>query len=323
MTGRPSLRRLPVRATVFLVLAVLGALIATLGRAFDTDEPSASHLAWLIDLAAHWQWVYLPTGLLAAGWLLWRGYRIWPLLALPALVSAWVSTPPTLPLIRSPEPAAQSLTVASANIHLDTQDLSALYDWAVAERVDVLVLLEVTPAHVAQLNTFGDFEYRLIHPDYGPFGVAILSRLPLHAEGIIESTFETPVLRARVEWKGRNLALSAAHPMPPLSPAYHQARASMLEREAKWGAAHGLPAILAGDLNATPWSNGMRVAAAHGLLRSAAYAPSWPSRLPLLPIDHVLASPHWSVLERQIGPDVGSDHRPVLARLAIRETSGN
>jgi endonuclease/exonuclease/phosphatase (EEP) superfamily protein YafD len=34
-----------------------------------------------------------------------------------------------------------------------------------------------------------------------------------------------------------------------------------------------------------------------------------------LPIDHVLVTPHWAVVARQVGPQLGSDHLPVLVRL--------
>lgn len=35
-------------------------------------------------------------------------------------------------------------------------------------------------------------------------------------------------------------------------------------------------------------------------------------------IDHVLASDHWTVLAARVGPDLGGDHRPVIAELQLR-----
>jgi endonuclease/exonuclease/phosphatase (EEP) superfamily protein YafD len=37
-----------------------------------------------------------------------------------------------------------------------------------------------------------------------------------------------------------------------------------------------------------------------------------------IPIDHVLASAHWRVVESQVGPDVGSDHFPVAVVLQLK-----
>ena len=45
---------------------------------------------------------------------------------------------------------------------------------------------------------------------------------------------------------------------------------------------------------------------------------TWPSRLPVMAIDHVLVSPELSVSSLRVGPAIGSDHRPVLARVQHR-----
>jgi endonuclease/exonuclease/phosphatase family metal-dependent hydrolase len=39
--------------------------------------------------------------------------------------------------------------------------------------------------------------------------------------------------------------------------------------------------------------------------------------VPRIPIDHVVVSPEVRVTDRRVGPDVGSDHLPVEATLAI------
>jgi endonuclease/exonuclease/phosphatase (EEP) superfamily protein YafD len=45
---------------------------------------------------------------------------------------------------------------------------------------------------------------------------------------------------------------------------------------------------------------------------------SWPTQIPPLgiPLDHCLVSPELVVLDRRLGPAVGSDHRPVILELA-------
>jgi endonuclease/exonuclease/phosphatase (EEP) superfamily protein YafD len=76
-----------------------------------------------------------------------------------------------------------------------------------------------------------------------------------------------------------------------------------------------MPLIVAGDLNATPWSSAFAVAARHGLDRASGLAPTWPRRHVGIPIDHVLADTHWRRGEAQRGPDIGSDHLPVRVAL--------
>jgi endonuclease/exonuclease/phosphatase (EEP) superfamily protein YafD len=79
--------------------------------------------------------------------------------------------------------------------------------------------------------------------------------------------------------------------------------------------------LMAGDMNTTPWARGMW--ALDDFLRSATGAvPSWPNAggvLSLLPLDHVLASTGWQTLGAQHGPHLGSDHRPVVVRLVVRQ----
>jgi endonuclease/exonuclease/phosphatase (EEP) superfamily protein YafD len=47
--------------------------------------------------------------------------------------------------------------------------------------------------------------------------------------------------------------------------------------------------------------------------------PTWSARLPFgrIPIDHIFAPPDATVVRREIGPDVGSDHFPVEAELIL------
>ena len=55
--------------------------------------------------------------------------------------------------------------------------------------------------------------------------------------------------------------------------------------------------------------------------RASLAVPTWPSAwgwLSVLPLDHVLASPGWQLVEAHTGPDLGSDHRPMVVRLVAR-----
>lgn len=82
------------------------------------------------------------------------------------------------------------------------------------------------------------------------------------------------------------------------------------------------PAILAGDFNATPWSFGLAdFEAGLPLRRASPGIFSFPTPgvfpLPLVAIDQVFLSE--GLLARSVtrGPDVGSDHYPLIARLAL------
>ena len=76
--------------------------------------------------------------------------------------------------------------------------------------------------------------------------------------------------------------------------------------------------LVVGDFNATPWSNAFAGPSSRGWRRATGLAPTWPVAwrgVMGIPIDHVLASSAWRVGGARVGPDIGSDHRPVMARL--------
>jgi endonuclease/exonuclease/phosphatase (EEP) superfamily protein YafD len=86
--------------------------------------------------------------------------------------------------------------------------------------------------------------------------------------------------------------------------------------------------IVAGDFNLTPWSFALQgIDKRLGLERRDRAMFSWPARMsprsplswptPLLPIDHLYAGRDWRLVSLRSGPLLGSDHYPLVARLAL------
>lgn len=307
-----NLRLVRSRAELLLGAATVGAATTFV----SVRLPGEGKLPWLVDLASHWQWAYLVIGLASALWLVARRRRA-ALLPLAVIVTAWFHQAPSVTLPGRDTAGLDALTVVSANMHLDNPDPGRLLSWADSMAADIVVVQEFTHAHAEWFSRVTDYPHRVLHPEAGPFGLAILSRLPLHDANMVEGVHETPVLRAEVVWNGHRLRLSAVHPMPPLSPLYHGARQRLLSRELEWGREQDMPHILAGDLNATPWSSSMHRLFGAERVHGFASGPTWPARFPVLPIDHVIGSRHWQHVDRSVGPYIGSDHRPVVARLQL------
>lgn len=269
-------------------------------------------LPWLLDLASHWQWLFLAGLVLTALLGAWRDRRwLLPLLATPL---PWLSAAPELPTGRG----GPELRVASANVHLDSSDIAPLAAWLVQAQPDLLVLLEVSPPYAKALQQLPGYPHRLIHADSSPFGIALLSRLPLSHSGVEMDDQGIPHLRAQLRLADCNISMTAFHPMPPLSPDFHAGRDTRL-RELLQNSGEQ-PALLAGDLNATPWSSAFAGLDARGWRRASGLAPTWPSLgagVMGIPIDHVLATRHWRLLAQERGPRIGSDHLPVLVRLGL------
>jgi endonuclease/exonuclease/phosphatase (EEP) superfamily protein YafD len=285
---------------------------------------AGGRMAWLIDLASHWQWAFLA-GLVLAGTLAaWRR-RGWAVLLAAAALPALTAAP------RAPQPASgtglpaghpaasPALAVASANVHLLNRDVQPLARWLAAEQPDAVVLLEVSPAFAAGLQALPGYPFRKIVASDTPFGIALLSRHPLLQADVVAGDAGVAQLRARLLWQGRPIHLAALHPMPPLSPHFHAARDAQLRAAAE--AATGQPAVLAGDFNATPWSSAFVGLGDLGFRRAGSLRPTWPAigrGLMGIPIDQVAVSPHWAVASSRLGPALGSDHLPVLVRLVLQ-----
>ncbi len=275
--------------------------------------PSANTFAWLIDLAAHWQLLYAPLWL-ALCLLCAVRTRRWLLLTPFALLPLW-SASERLPESDGDTPA---LIVVAANVHVDNRDPAPLIAWLRAQPADIVVISELSELYSEALsNALGDdYRYRELHPRPSPFGIGILSRLPLRNPVLIDDADGVQTLLADVDIAGRTARIVAAHPMPPLAPEWHGKRDAMLATVGKQTGPQ--PLIVAGDLNATPWSTALIGAERHALLRTTGLAPTWPrsGRGAIgIPIDHVLASRHWRLGASSRGPDIGSDHIPVRVAL--------
>lgn len=316
---RAALRRgLVRRLRIFAVLCCIGLILPWLSRL--VSRTGFDQLYWLVDLGAHWQVLYssgLVAAVLALVWL--ARDRRW-LALLPALTLPWMTSSATL--AAADGTSKPQFKVIAANLHFSTSDTGRLQSLIDAEEPDLVFLVEIGPAAARELATWKSWPHQVRLPRSDPFGLALVSRHPITGLKLEESPSGIPLLRATVDWKGTMVVVSAMHPMPPLSAAFTRERDEVLSNEASQHARHGRPALMAGDFNASPWSGAFIGPSRSGFHRAAGLLPgTWPAGLhwPGIPIDNVLASPHWTLLERRVGPDIGSDHRPVISRLAFNE----
>lgn len=295
------------RARWFLLLCAFGLSLPWWGRLL-----LPGHWGWLLDLAVHWQWLY-AFGVAASAGLLTLRCRHW----------AWCLPLALLPLL-SASPALEKgvaegvpLRLASANLYADNIAPGRMQTWLESHPVDLLLLLEITPQHLALLETLEDYPWRVLEPAEGPFGIALLSRLPLEEAQVMRDG-PTPYIEAKIRHEGRELRVLGLHPMPPVSVGDLQARDALFASVARRS---DMPLLVMGDFNATPWSVAFRHMGFAGLKRASRLLPTWPAVMPAfpgIPIDHVLASAHFVPLQQGRGPFIGSDHYPVVSTLAWR-----
>jgi vancomycin resistance protein VanJ len=83
----------------------------------------------------------------------------------------------------------------------------------------------------------------------------------------------------------------------------------------------GLPVLVGGDFNMpsdSPLFAPVRRRFRVGFDEAGwGYGYTYLASLPLIRIDHLLASDHWRITRCWVGPDLGSDHRPLIAEVAL------
>jgi endonuclease/exonuclease/phosphatase (EEP) superfamily protein YafD len=148
-----------------------------------------------------------------------------------------------------------------------------------------------------------------------PWGTAMISRLPVTDQGCDEYR-TVPAAFMQIEFQGAPLRLTSTHFARPTRHhlyQYHRERLALLIADQT-----DQSQILAGDFNTAEHGFQMRLLAnalaplnrvTHGLR-------TWPSKrvlpLPVIGIDHIWISNGLCASHTGVGPDAGSDHRPVM-----------
>lgn len=220
------------------------------------------------------------------------------------------------------------LRVLTLNLHHRHADIDAVVRMVRSERPDVVLLTEFQPSDLAAIAALRDILPHSTGPTgQGAFHLLLMSRFRIDKKRIAFPTPKArflPVIEIRLCPDGAPcFTVVGLHAARPLGAESHLQDAHLdlaAERAARtWGGR----VVLMGDLNTTPWSPGFRELLDAGRLRDAgdasAFHGTWMSRNPLfgLAIDHVLVGRRVRGRDRRVGPNVGSDHFPVIADLTI------
>lgn len=303
--------------SVGVAAASLAALLAPLG--------------WPFELFAHFRWqvATAAVALFVAALVLRRPWMM--AVTLAALVAQGL--PGMLPGRTASAHAmtgactGPTLRVVTANVLYTNTTHAPLVDWLARSDADVIALQEFTPAWEAALAPLASrYPHQLLLARPDPYGIALLSRWPLdRAAGAVDLAGDgMPSLVGTVELApGRQLRMMALHTHWPVTRELQRQRDLALRAAARVAADGNVPTVLVGDLNLTPYAPAFARLVAESGMRDAlderAWRPTWQAGFwPLaLPIDHVLVPRDACVVAQEIGPDVGSDHRPLAVTLRL------
>jgi endonuclease/exonuclease/phosphatase (EEP) superfamily protein YafD len=306
----------------FTALLLVPVSVPLVFRGLDTDGPSP-----VPQLLAFLPWFLAPAWLALVGAVLAR--RVFLVLWAVAVLgtTGWFLQPygPDAPAEQAGAPT-ERFRVLTANLqHGDA--LPALLELL---RQEGPQLVAVQECDVACATALGSREVREAYPhrvvlDGGSAeGSALLSTYPLRSTPPVPGALGMP--GAVVDVSGTSVQFQVAHPSPPLL-----ATVGPWERElgrlAGYAAEHGDgPLVMAGDFNASQDHAAFRALLDAGLrdvarLEGVSRTPTWPADTapPMgAQIDHVLVSEDFDTHEVTFFDLPGSDHRAVLADVALR-----
>jgi len=286
-------------------------------------------LWWGFEILAHFrpQWAALSLLLLVIAVPL-RAYTA-AALCLACLLAHLVPLAPYLLSRHAPSATAPTLRVLTANLHGRNADTAKFAALIAREQPDVVVLTEV-PANFASVaaSLTPSYPHTIMERPGAAFEMILLSRWTIKQRQVNRSAGQSlPVLSAEVCSPVASAGCATViglHGARPFGRGVHL-RNAQLALAVRVAAAKGdEPVILVGDLNLTPWAPTFAALLEAGNLRDASIVrgltATWPTRHAAvgLLIDHVLVNPKVTVLGSRIGPDIGSDHQPVLADLAFQ-----
>ncbi|MBB4687813.1 endonuclease/exonuclease/phosphatase family protein [Amycolatopsis jiangsuensis] len=304
--------------TALLLFAGLPLLAVALLRTIGYDG-GGWYLTALLSLAPY---VAVYGALLGALALLLRRWWIGGFaLAMVALLAVFVL--PRVLADDQPEAHGATVRVMSANLYLGEADPVTVVRLVRENRVDVLNLLEMTPAAVSGLEKAGLFQelrYRVLHPASGASGSGIVSRFPLTEEDYAgDSAAKQPGAEADLGG-GLKLEVVAVHPRSP-DVGFEGWEQELRDLSRAIGE-HGLR-VLAGDFNATLDHAALRTVLSRGYVDAAATRgdgldPTWPATMvPFAPLDHVLVDRRVAVRDYRVLDVPGTDHHAVYAEVQL------
>jgi endonuclease/exonuclease/phosphatase family metal-dependent hydrolase len=285
------------------------------------------------------RWAFLlPLAALATASGVLRCFRHWWLQGAIALVVAWPLMGLGVPVFTlwPWQPRGERVRVATFNLGLAPVPTLGFEDWLKREKADVVCFQEgpkAGPIYEALAQTGWNFNRRKTIASRFPI-VAELEPMPDAWDS--EERYSARLDRVRLKTPGdREFVVASVH-LPTIRPGFLRLMRGDVRgltlHVAWWGSemsrvlsllsrSSDLPMVVGGDFNMP--SDDSTMAALRNYFRFAFEEAGWgygytrPAEYPWVRIDHLLSSPEWSVTRCRVGPDLGSDHLPVIAEFVL------
>ena len=309
------------KSSPFHIRAVLRAItvLGLLGGGGATALGLLAPLIPVLELVNHLRpFLLLGAGALLALAALDGSRRLTAAAALFAATTLLLAALPFAYRAAAAEGGGEPLKVVTLNVWGRNRDVEAVARFLESERADVVVLQEAPRIQAALLPRLKATYPHAYCPDRA-CSQAILTRVEPLEVGRENVAPRRPLLVwARIPHGGRTVRVIGLHFAYPFDPAW---QAQHFEWLIGYLGRPEEPTVVAGDFNLTPYSwKLLRLIHVTGLRAHLVHRFSWPAHrlAPFVLIDNVLTTQDLGRIETRIGPPVGSDHRPVVARIGWR-----
>jgi endonuclease/exonuclease/phosphatase (EEP) superfamily protein YafD len=291
-------------------------------------------LYWTLDLLTHFRFQYLIILSVVCLLLVYLKHRRLASLYLVGVVINLLTVLPMYwPTFDRVDPAKPELSVMHFNVNADNKDYDGIAQYISDSKQDIVFIQELHARMDERLRKMPDYTMVDSLPRYDSFGIGMLIRNDVaglvvdktQCIDITEDRAQVPAILANLSWHDQPVAIMSLHTLPPYKQSYATARDIQLDEAANWVNAQTSPAMIIGDLNATPWSSGFRhlvyKTGLHNSSQGYGVGASWPADggpIGKIPIDHCLTTDALIVTDRHLGESHGSDHLPLFVKLQFR-----
>lgn len=184
---------------------------------------------------------------------------------------------------------------------------------------DVIVCLGVQHRWIELFQALDDYPYGLVRPRPDRYGVALISRRPVHdAQALYSEVKRIPKIIGQVEFENESLWIIGGQTLPLVSRELKELRDTQLAEFRDLATGKQNHVMVAGDFNAVPWGRSLR-----DMMKQAGLTDSmkgwglygtWPmaSAFLRIPLDHVYVSRGIVVTGRELRNIPGVDHAAVV-----------
>src|SRR5262245_56927542 len=313
------------RSTVRVLRAFVAGVVLLVGLA--TLIGLLDRIWWGFETADVFRLQYLVVlvGAVFAAFLLGRPRLALIAAALAAVNFAVLAVPRSGSVTAAPSRAARpALRLVVANVEVGNRDFAAVRRLVVQTRPDVFGVTELTPLMARQLGEhLPGYRTSAVVARKDAYGIGVYSRVPLLSARVVRFPSDGPAtVVARLRVSGKTVTVVVTHVHTPFAGSIHVRQLEALAAAAR--SQLGKRVVVCGDFNTPPWTGPLRQFAADARLRdlygSRAWAgyswPTWSSFL-RVPLDKCFVCNGVAVTDHHDGPNVGSDHRPLVVDVGL------